>query len=119
MMNHELMIPVDSECIPDGWEPVRYGFAKANETVVSDWSNGNVFAKKLNRNSSHHELVIRKKYDPGIPLPKGWWLWRCFEDSTAWVASPIVGHLPGDCIWGIEHIPGFIPPSDGKPRQIK
>ena len=115
MMSDEIMIPVDSECIPDGWEPVRYGFAKPNETVVSDWSNGNVFAKTLNRHSSHHELIIRKKYDPGIPLPKGYWVWHM---GDAWIASQIVNDLSGNYIWGLEHIPGFIAPPDGQPRQI-
>jgi hypothetical protein len=118
MMSDEIMIPVDSECIPDGWELVRFGLAKEGEMEV--WYNSNGIAHPSIRTCDPliPRLIIRKKYDPGIPLPKGWWVWEYRELMGVWVASQIVEVLSEDYIWGIEHIPGFITPPDGQPRQI-
>ena len=117
-MSDEIMIPVDSLCIPDGHEAQRFGYGEAGEMEVEYDDNGIKHRSIRTYDSPIPRLIIRKTYDPGIPLPKGWWVWKCFGDSTAWLASPIVGHLPGDCIWGLEYIPGFIAPPDGQSRQI-
>jgi hypothetical protein len=118
-MSEEIMIPVDSECIPDGYKAQRFGYGETGETVVQHDQSGVLVPTILTSFSPKFpRLIIRKKYDPGIPLPKGWWVWNCPEDSMAWIASPLVGVVSGVYILGIEHTPGFRPPPDGKPRQI-
>ena len=119
-MSDEIMVPFDPACIPDGYQAQRFGYGKTGETGVYLDQSGVLVPTIIKSHSPKFPiLIIRKNYDPGIPLPKGWWLWENSELMGVWVASQIVHDLSGNYIWGIEHIPGFIPPPDGKPRQIK
>ena len=116
-MMDEIMVPVDPACIPEGWEVVRVASAKEGEFIAMcygiEW-----LPYKCHKEKNGVCLIIRGKYEPGIPLPKGWWVWQCPEDAGVWVASQVVDDCSGKYIWGIEHIPGFVPPPDGKPRHI-
>ena len=97
---------------------MRFGLAKAGETDVRYSNNGTAYPSIRTCDSLIPRLIIREKYDPGIKINRGWWVWEYRELMGVWVASPIVNDFNGKYIWGIEHIPEFIPPSDGQPRQI-
>lgn len=115
-MAKEITIEIDDGAIPDGWEPERFGIPKAKEVVVGYDSTGETIAYVMREDGTIPAMIIRKKYDPGITcIPKGWWVW--FFD-TCWVASTSVG-ICDEAVRGLEFLAGFIPPEDGKPRQIK
>ena len=117
-MSGEIMIPVDSACIPEGYQAQRFGYGEIGETVVQHDRSGVSIPTIIHSYSPKFpRLIICKKYNPGIPLPKDWWVWR---DGDAWIATPgFPNHYSSKCIHGLDWLPGFIPPSDGQPRQIK
>jgi hypothetical protein len=111
----EIMVPVDPACIPEGWEAVRVASSDKGEFISMCYGN-ECLPYKCHTEKNGVCLVIRKKYDPGIPLPKGWWVWH---DGGEWIASPesLEDDLP-ECISGLDWLPGFIPPPDSQSRQI-
>ena len=108
------MVPVDPICIPDGYEAVGLRIAKAGEEIAKRHSNGNSWPAKLRSDSDFPELVIRKKYNPGIRINRGWWVWTDGED---WGASKKPGEWE-DAICGLQHLPEFIPTPDCQPQQV-
>lgn len=110
----QVTIPIEDDAIPNGWELYRIGSPKGGESVVCYGADGKPTAGTPDVNSYYPELIIRKKYDPGIRLPSGWWVWRADDNYIAskgveiWIAA----------VCGLQFLPGFIPPEDGKPRQI-
>ena len=111
----QVTIEIDGGAIPDGWEPQRFGFPKELETIVSSM-NGKIviYVAQPQEIFLQPRMIIRKKYDPGIRLPSGWWVWRTDDN---WIASKGVDTW-GDAVCGLQFLPGFIPPEDGQPRQI-
>lgn len=116
-MEKEITILIDDDAIPKGWEPEKIGTPKIGDTIARYDHLGNASAKMVDSNWYMTEMIIRKKYDPGITgIPKGWWVW---DDVDAWVASPTVQEYDlTTCVYGLNWIDGFIPPPDGQPRQI-
>ena len=113
-MMSEIMVPVDPKCIPDGYEALGFRIGKAGEATVWYDPDGNALPGPLSYDSFTPAMIIRKKYDPGIKIKQGWWVWNDGED---WVASKNPGGWE-DGICGIQHLPDFIPTPDGQPRQI-
>ena len=114
-MGDEIMVPVDARCIPDGYEAVGIKLAKAGESVVWHDSSGKAGPQTLDSDSEFPHLIVRKKYDPGIKIKQGWWVWNNDGD---WLASPKCGAL-AEGVYGLQVLPDFIPTPDGQPRQIK
>jgi len=115
MMSDEIMIPVDLSCIPDGWEAVRVASSDEGE-FISMCDGNECIPYKCHKEKNGVCLIIRKKYDPGIPLPKGWWVWH---DGDAWIASPeSFDYDLTTSIYGLNWLPGFVSPPDGKPRYM-
>jgi hypothetical protein len=115
-MMSEIMIPVDPKCIPDGWEPLRFGIPKEGEFIIplTQWGGGDPVRVQPKEVFSTPRLIVRKKYDPGIRIKQGWSVWNNDGD---WVASPKCRVL-AEGVYGIQQLPGFVPPPDGQPRQI-
>lgn len=112
----QVNIEIDDGAIPDGWKPERFGIPKAEEVVVCYDSTGKTIAYVMRKDGMIPAMIIRKKYHPGIDwIPKGWWVWNWHQ---SWIASKAVGDYTS-AIVGLQHSVGFIPPKDGKPRQIK
>ena len=108
--------------IPEGWEPERFGVPNEGEMIIAltGWWGQPVRVQPQEKFSGPR-MIIRKKYDPGITwIPKGWWVWQQLDSKKSWVATPSEGGY-GDhvSIYGLQNLIGFIPPEDGKPRQIK
>ena len=118
----QVTIEIEDGAIPKGWEPERVGIPKPGETIAKHDSQGNAVAITLPvHNWTIPAIIIRKKYDPGITcIPNGWWVWQQGDSKKSWVATPSEGGY-GDhvSIYGLQNLIGFIPPEDGKPRQIK
>jgi hypothetical protein len=113
----QVTIDIDDGAIPEGWEPERFGIPKERETIVSSM-NGKVvtYVTQPQEIFLHPEMIIRKKYDPGIDfIPKGWWVWNWHQ---SWTASKVLGEYT-NAIVGLQNSVGFIAPEDGKPQQIK
>jgi hypothetical protein len=119
-MMSEIMIPVDPKCIPDGYEAVGLRIARAGEDIARSHSGRNPWPAFLMSDSEFPELVIRKKYNPGIGcIPEGWWVWQQLDAKKSWVATPSEGGDGDDvAIYGLQNLLGFNPPPDGQPRQI-
>ena len=113
----QVTIEIEDGAMPDGWEPDRIRIPKTGDTIARYDSQGVVCAYTLPQNNwVIPQIIIRKKYDPGITcIPKGWWVWFF---NTCWVASASVG-ICVEAVRGLEFLSGFIPPEDGQPRQIK
>jgi hypothetical protein len=115
-MMSEIMVPVDSRCIPDGWEPLRFGIPEEGEFIIPLLQWGGVPVRVQPKEFfSTPRLIIRKKYNPGVKITQGWWVWTDGED---WGASKKPGEWE-DAICGLQNLPEFIPTPDGQPRQIK
>ena len=115
-MMDEMMVQVDPKCIPDGWEPLRFGIPKEGEFIIpSTHCGGGVpVPVQPKERFSAPNLIVRKKYNSGIRLPSGWSIWNYHQN---WVASIKVGDYT-NAITGLQHFPDFVPPPDGQPRQI-
>lgn len=113
----EITVQVEFGAIPDGWELDRIGLAKVGETIVWYDQNGKSLLHTLKNNDwLTRAMIIRKKYDPGIKIKIGWWVW-CNSHGD-WIASPSKDSGTGG-VYCLQFLPGFIPPEDGQPRQIK
>ena len=113
----QVTIEIDDGAIPEGWEPERIRIPKNGDTIARYDNQGAVYAYTLPQNDwVIPQVIIRKKYDPGITcIPKGWWVWN---GPDSWLASSEMGDYNGSVV-GLQLFPSFIPPKDGKPRQIK
>ena len=119
----QITIEIEDGAMPEGWEPERIGFPKEGEVAIRqlEWAGGMIDRVKRNETFRIPQIILRKKYDPGITwIPKGWWVWQQGDSKKSWVATPSEGGY-GDhvSIYGLQNLIGFIPPEDGKPRQIK
>ena len=117
----EMMVPVDPKCVPDGWNPSRYGYGEIGETVAQHDTSGQALAVKITRYSTKFpRIIIRKNYDPGIDcIPTGWWVWQQLDAKKSWVATPSKGGCGDDvAIYGLQNLLGFNPTPDGQPRQV-
>ena len=114
---NEATIPIEDGAIPEGWEPERFGIPKSGETIAKNDSQGDAVALTLPVNNwTIPAMIIRKKYHPGIDcIPMGWWVWN---GLGSWLASSELGEY-NRSVAGLQLFPDFVPPEDGKPRQIK
>lgn len=110
-------IKIEDGAMPDGWEPERFGFPKEGETIVSVMGQKTIVHQVLpGEIYCYPQMIIRKKYDPGIDcIPKGWWVWK---GRANWLASSELGDY-NSYVAGLQFLPSFVPPEDGQPRQIK
>jgi hypothetical protein len=96
------MVPVDPECVPEGYEAVRVGFSNPNEWVAIELSDGvkplpyvSPVVSRLIR------LIIRPIPEPiRLPtqiVPSGWWVGKD-DDGEVWIykRSP----KKQSCGWG-------------------
>ena len=118
----QVTIEIEDGAMPEGWEPERIRIPKTGDTIARYDSQGVTRAYTLPQNDwVIPQIIIRKKHHPGIDcIPKGWWVWQQGDSKKSWVATPSEGGY-GDqvSIYGLQNLIGFIPPEDGKPRQIK
>ena len=112
----QVTIEIEDGAMPKGWEPERIGFPKKGETIVSAMGQKIIGHQVLlGEIYSYPELILRKKYDPGITcIPKGWWVWN---DGGEWIASKEVGNWE-NAVCGLQSLLEFTSTPDGKPQQI-
>jgi len=67
-MMDEIMVPIDPACIPEGYQAQRFGYGEAGEMEVEYDDNGIKHRSIRTFDSRIPRLIIRKKYDPGIPI---------------------------------------------------
>jgi hypothetical protein len=116
-------VEIDAGVVPDGYEPVRVGSPKNGEQFVS--INQEVFdcydEKCLHKCP---RLIVRKVWKPEISIPKGWFVYKSRGDG-GWYATPnepreLCGGYVSETkarIYPLSEL-CFVPPPDGKPRQI-
>ena len=79
-----MLIPIDDDVVPDGYEPVRYGLPNIGEHYVA---NGEITVATV---SLAPRLIVRRKWQPPAWLKPGWiWtdnalLWRWSAIAPTW-----------------------------------
>lgn len=78
-----MLIPIDSEIVPDGYEPVRFGLPNIGDHYLA---NGDIAVATV---SISPRLIVRQKWQPPAWLKPGWiamdgdgcWMW--FESKPS------------------------------------
>lgn len=111
-----MTIPVSG--IPKGYRVVAIRPALSGEIVANDSVSEGVSVTPDFWNRSIYSdfpmIILEKLYNPGIPIPNGWKVWR--NNCGVWGASET-----GDSVWrivGLQHFPEFVPPTNNHPATV-
>jgi hypothetical protein len=101
-----LTIPISG--IPKGCRVIAIRPPRIGDIVVA-WLNCGFDVIAQGHQLNHPRIILEKIYNPGIPIPNGWKVWR--NNDGVWGASET-----GNSVWricGLQHFPEFVPPPNG------
>jgi hypothetical protein len=118
----KLEVEIEDGVIPDKYEIIRIGVLAPLEMFIGHAGAGIVKASaSASRNKDDVRIIVREKWYPSLSILCGLWV---FPDNGNWYLCGCEPHQTSNSRWtshSWQHrLPSdFIPPPDGKPRQIK
>ena len=112
-----ILVPVDPKFIPSDCEAVAVRAGKKGELHAMEGR-----AVELFQDTNLPHLIVRRKYEASVSIPKGWWV--AMANNKKWFACDEKPVKYGD---GWRTTTGnfveldrlnFVPPLDGQPRQV-
>lgn len=82
-----MLIPIDSEIVPDGYEPVRFGLPNIGDHYID---GRDIFVATV---SIAPRLIVRKKWQPPEWLKPGW---IAMDGDGCWMWFQSLPFLKGD-----------------------